>query len=267
MLADPDLQRMYELAYYLHPDNGIALSVTLDACERLTLLQRMQDRRTGHYGLRLPEPCLPQYCVYLTSDARERDQERLRPGQEPRYRLTPDDYLVRYVKALIWWTMDRNTCHVAVALGCFLYTYQPSDIANLAPELFNQYNVWDVKRRLAQQLQSRFQRANLFMGSQTMLRTRPPTAHERRLVQQSLAMFTPWGSPHVPPPAPTMSILETYFAESSRRSDWEQIHALIDPACAGLPRLIREYNEYLPRESDRRLEDPDHTLAIPRFNP
>jgi len=175
--------------------------------------------------------------------------------------------LVRYIKCLIWWTMDRNACHVAMALGCFLHTYQPGDIANLAPELFNQYHIWRIKRRLAQQLQSRFQRANLFMGDQTTLRTRPPTEHERRLVHQSLAMFTPWGSPHVPPPAPTMSILETYFAGASAQSDWELIHALIDPACAGLPRLIREYNDRFPRESDMRLEDPDHALEIPCFEP
>ena len=51
------------------------------------------------------------------------------------------------------------------------------------------------------------------------------------------------------------------------RSDWERIHALIDPACAGLPRLIREYNQSFPGESRARLEDPDHALAIPCFNP
>ena len=267
MLADPDLQQMYELAYYLHPDHGIALSVTLDACERLALLQRIQDRRAGRYRLTLPEPCLPQYCVYLASDVWERDQERLRPGKEPRYRPTPDDYLVRYVKALIWWTMDRNACHIAMALGCFLHAYQPDDITNLAPEHFNQYNIWSIKRRLAQQLQSRFRSANLFMGDQTTLRTRPPTEHERRLVHQSLAMLTPWGSPHVLPHAPTTSILETYFAGASRRSDWDRIHALIDPTCAGLSRLIHEYNESLPRGSQARLEDPDDNLVIPCFTP
>ena len=36
---------------------------------------------------------------------------------------------------------------------------------------------------------------------------------------------------------------------------------------AGLPRLIREYNKSFLRESDLRLEDPDHTLAIPCFTP
>jgi hypothetical protein len=267
MLAEYDLQRMYELAHCLHPDSGIALSVTLGACERIALLRRMQDRRTGQYRRRLPEACLPQYCVYLASDAREGGQERSRPGLGPRERPTPDDWLVRYIKCLIWWTMDRNACHVAVALGCFLYSYQPGDIANLAPEIFNHHNIRRVKRRLAHQIQRRFQGANLFRGDQTTLRTRPPTEHERQLVHRSLALFTPWGCPHVLPPAPTMPILETYFAGDSVRSDWERIHALIDPTCAGLARLIREYNEHLPRGSGIRFEDPDHTLAIPYFNP
>jgi hypothetical protein len=258
---------MYELARHLHPDNGIALAITLDACDRLALLRRLQDRRTGHYRLRLPEDCLPQYCVYLASDAHERAQEYPRPGQEPRYRPTPDDYLVRYIKCLVWWTMDRNACHVAVALGCFLYGYQPGDIASLAPEVFNQHNIRRVKRRLARQLQSRFQRANIMSGDHHTLRTRPPTARERQLIQHSLALFTPWGSPHVPTPALERSVLETHFDGAPVQSDWERIHALIDPACAGLPRLIREYNDGFPGGSEARLEDPDYMLEIPCFHP
>ena len=76
MLADDDVQRMYDLARFLHPDPGVALAVTLEAWDRLALLQRLQDRQTGRSWLRLPEACLPQYCVYLPSDVRERDQER-----------------------------------------------------------------------------------------------------------------------------------------------------------------------------------------------
>ena len=267
MLTDDVLQRMYELAYCLHPDNGIALAVTLDACDRIILLRRMQDRREGHYKFKLPEDCLPQYCVYLASDARERDQERWRPGQEPRYRPSPDDYLVRYIKFLISWTMDRNACHVAVALGCFLYGYQPGDIADLAPEIFNHHNIRRVKRRLALQLQARFQRANIRLDDHHMLCIRSPTEHERQVVNHALALFTPWGAPHIPAPAADRSLLETHFDGVSTRSDWERIHALIDPVCAGLPRLVREYNASFPGESCVRLEDPDHMLAIPCFDP
>lgn len=83
MLTDHDLRQMYELAHCLHPDQGIALAVTLAACERLTLLRRLQDRRTGRYRLSLPEAGLPQYCVYLASDPRERAQERPPAGPAP----------------------------------------------------------------------------------------------------------------------------------------------------------------------------------------
>lgn len=65
----------------------------------------------------------------------------------------------------------------------------------------------------------------------------------------------------------TMSILEIYFAEASARSDWDRIRALIGPTCAGLPRLIREYNQQSSTGTARRLDDPDHTLAIPHFPP
>jgi hypothetical protein len=269
MLTDDELQRMYELAHFLHPDNGVALSVTLEACERIALLRRMQDRRAGHYKFRLPEICLPQYCLYLVSNIRECEQECPRPclGKEPRYRPTADDYLVRYIKFLVWQTMDRNACHVAVALGCFLHGYRPGDIASLAPEIFSQHNIRRVKRRLALQTHARFQHANIVIGEHHMLHTRSPTEHERRLVEHALAMFTPWGCSHVVAPPPHVSILETHFNGASPRSDWERIHVLIDQECAGLPRLIREYNDHFPMGSDACLEDPDHTLEVPCFQP
>jgi hypothetical protein len=267
MLADDVLQQMYALAHCLHPDPGVALAVTLEACERIALLRRLQDRGTGHDRLSLPEACLPQYCVYLASDVRERAQERPRPGQHLRDRPTPDDWLVRYLKCLVWWTMDRNACHVAVALGCFLYGYPPGDIATLAPELFHLQHIGRIQRWLTHQLHARFQRAHIFIGEPPTLCTHPPTAHERRLIHHALALFTPWGSPHLPAPTSTRSLLETHFGGASPNSDWDRIHALIDPACAGLPWLIREYNARFPAQSALRLEDPDHMLEIPCFAP
>jgi hypothetical protein len=266
MPADKELHQMYDLAHALHPDNGVALSVTLDACERITLMRRMLDLRAGSYRLRLPEACLPQCCVYLASDAREREQEHPRPGKEPRYQPTPDDWLVRYVKFLVWWTMDRNACHVAVALGCFLHGYQPAEIASLAPDLFHQNNIRRVKRRLAQQIRTRFQRVPIGMDDHQTFRTHPATERERGIIHKALTLFTPWGCPHVPSHPPDDSILETHFDGAVTRSEWERIHALIDPHCAGLPRLIREYNRLFPHGSMMRLDDPDQTLEIPCFD-
>jgi hypothetical protein len=64
-LRDDVLEGMYQLAYCLHPDNGIALSVTLEACERLVIIRRLQGRRTGHSRIRLAEACLPN-IVYIS---------------------------------------------------------------------------------------------------------------------------------------------------------------------------------------------------------
>lgn len=59
MLTDNDLQRMDDLSHCLHPDHGIALSVTLEAYERVSLIRRIHARRAGYYRRRLPEACLP----------------------------------------------------------------------------------------------------------------------------------------------------------------------------------------------------------------
>jgi hypothetical protein len=265
MLTDHVLAKMYTLAHCLHPDNGVALAVTLEACERVPLLRRLQDRRTGHYRLRVPESSLPQYCVYLASDARERHQERQRSDKEGRSQLTSDDFLVRYIKFLLWQTMDRNACHVAVALGCFLYDYQPGDITSLAPDIFSPHNIRRVKSQLAHRLYARFQHTPIFLNEHLTLATRPPTEHERQLIYHVLTLFAPWGCPHIPAPASDRSILETHFDGASPRSDWERMHALIDPTCAGLASLIREYNANFPQGSYERFEDPDDNMVIPCF--
>jgi hypothetical protein len=108
MLAHDILQPMYDLAYFLSPDPAVALTVTLEAADRLALLRRLRDHPTGHAWRRLPEAWWPQYCVYLASDPHERAHERPRRGRVLRERPTPDDYLIRYVKCLVWWTMDQH---------------------------------------------------------------------------------------------------------------------------------------------------------------
>jgi hypothetical protein len=265
MSTDDILQPMYTLAYFLHPDETVAFAITLDAADRLTRLLLLRDQPAGHEWHLLPEAWLPQYCVYLASDLHERVQERLRAGRAVRERPTQDDYLVRYLKCLIWWTIDRTACHVAVALGCFLYRYLPGDLVQLAPALCAPRQIQQIRARLTQRLQARFPRTHLFPGDHGTDRTPSPTASDCQLVQRALAMFTPWWSAHVRPPALDQSLLGTYFDPTSRRSDEDRIHALINPVDGGLPRLIREYNASFPRENARCLAEPDTKLAIPRF--
>jgi hypothetical protein len=47
MLADDVLQPMYELAGFLHPDQAVSLTVTLDAADRLALLRCLREHSIG----------------------------------------------------------------------------------------------------------------------------------------------------------------------------------------------------------------------------
>jgi hypothetical protein len=268
MLTDHVLQQMYALAHGLYPHTGGALSVTMTAVERLVLLRRLQDRRTGSsYRHRLPEACLPQYCVYLASDARERAQESPMPGRDAPEPSPPDDYLVRYIKTLVWWTMDRNACHVAVALGCFLYGYRPGDLASLAPDFFPLSSLRRVKQQLAGQLHARFASTYCFTGAPHTFSTHPATPHERQVVHNALVLCTPWDAHPIVPSMPPISQLNTHFGEGSTYSDWDRIHALINPATGGFAGLIRDYNAGLPPASAMSLDNPDDRLAIPDLSP
>jgi hypothetical protein len=265
MIADEIWQQMYALAYFLHPDSGVARSVTLEAAERLVLLQRVQERPPGSAWGRLPAACWPQWCVYLASDGQERAHERPHPGRRLEKRPTPDDYLVRYLKCLVWRTMTESPCHVALALGCFLYRYPPRAIAQLAPVLCAGQDILRIRVRLASQLQARFPHAQLFATDHDQPRTRLATMHDRQVVEAALTMFTPWGTAHVPPPALGHAMRDTHSEGAPARAEWDRIHALLDPVGGGLPRLIREYNQPFPLGSPWCLADPDDMLAIPCF--
>jgi hypothetical protein len=266
MLADDVWESMYELASFLHPDPATAGAVTVAAADRLVLLQHLRES-PARRAWRPPEAWCPQYCVYLASDGPERAQERPRPGRVPQERPTRDDYLVRYVKCLVWWTLDRPACYVAVVLGCLLYRYPPEALVRLTPALCAPDQIQRIRLRLVSQLQARFPRAHWFPGDHGAARLCLPTAHDRQLVERALTLFTPWGTAHVPAPALDQSLLATHFARASARSDWDHIHALINPIDAGFPRLIREYNQPFPLGDPRRLAESETVLAIPRFAP
>jgi len=52
--------------------------------------------------------------------------------------------------------MDRTACHVAVALGCFLYRYRAGDLVGWPPRSVTTYQIQLIRVRLTQQLQARF---------------------------------------------------------------------------------------------------------------
>jgi hypothetical protein len=97
---------------------------------------------------------------------------------------------------------------------------------------------------------------------------RPPTEAERDLVHEALACFAPW-TPCSQDPGPPGAIWDHLFAEqaTSEREEREQIHVLLDPKCAGLARLICDYNQTFGDHSDMPIDPPENKLGIPYLTP
>jgi hypothetical protein len=266
-------QRAFALAYYLHPDRDVAFYVVVEAydwrtqlaaCEvkRSTTQERRWAARDEHepaprsYKPTLPVGSLLQLAVYHASNRWERDQESPAPQLQPTYRPTPEQVLIRYIKELVWQTMTRRAAYTAVALGCCLYTYRPGEMSRVMVQPDD--HLRRVKRRVLAMIQDRFPG----LVEQATVRLRPPTcAEERRLVSEALGAFRPW-TPHIPQPRPDASIWETYFTDTkfSDLAERCKSHALIDPQCAGLARLIDEYTR---RVNDVPFDAPDSKLSIP----
>jgi len=288
MLSEVEIQKAFRLAYFLHPHRPTALRIVRSALfESLPVLYKGQEKRQQQrwsltklsqkksirpYKLSLQQQGLLQASVFHVSERWERDQEWQIPQiPENIYRPTPDDLLVRYVKLLIARTMDRKSVYLAIGLGCWLYQYSPTQISELAPDLFFEDNIRRVHRFLLNWITERFPGLPIEQGppyGAKKVRTRRPLPRERALVFNALEMFTPWWTPHVDA---SESILQLFTViqnntENDPYHEGKRIHALIDPACAGLERLINAYNTASSsRCSTMRLDEPSNRLGVPAF--
>ncbi len=275
-----ELKKGFDLAYYLHPEAMIASLVTARAWKASTGFglapSKYVPMSTGFKRQLLKEDVF-QYCLYEISNEWEINQERPTP-RAPRYVPTHEDCLIRYIKHLIWKTMDRKSHYVAAGLGCLLYRYEPARIRDVVDHFLGVSP--DIGRILETPILDkwvtpRFRNAGLCQDGPRILRTRSPKYHEPQLVAEALQRFTLWRSPHIPvPPAkPAAGCTEgevTRWGEAreawrAARSDWDWFHALIDPACVGLSRLIQAFNEELVGTTTVSLEDPEKQLRIPLF--
>jgi DNA-directed RNA polymerase specialized sigma24 family protein len=268
-ITHEEMQQAFDLAYILHPRPDVALRVTIDACDFLTVLEGNQARRsrsTKHWKTAIPSEMLLQIAVFVVSDRRERDQESPRPRLEPKYKPTRDDLVVRYLKHLMLKTALLNWRYAAIGIGCLLYSYKPSDIADLLLFESEENNLRKIKMRIARDLCGRFAHSGVVPEGTRSVRTRPANDHDRLLVQRTLEAFTPWQSSHITPATPDGLLLERLFDKTKPISDWNLKHALMDTQCAGFERLVYEYNDFFSSTSmGRRLADPLESLVVPDF--
>ena len=262
MLTDSTLQRAFRLVYGLHPNRTVAICILIDSCEWISSLRYLQRRRHG-FKLQTPEAGLIQFSVYSISERWEKDQESECPTEEPIYKPTPDDRLVRYVKALVLNSMDwTSPTYAAVGVGCLLYRYGSHEVTFLAEDIFKSDNIRRVKSKMIDLLKERFTGKNELSNGNGELQFQIPSDHERTLIKTSLSCFAPWNCCSS---NRSDSLLETYFDKSSNKTEWERLHVLFH-ACGGFPRLVNEYNSNFSKGNKMLLDDPEHKLGSPKFD-
>lgn len=140
-------------AYPLHPDGtgALAAEIANGAVDRF--LAEANSKKRSVPGVRgpnkialSPEEKLLQ-AVFAYSERWEIDQEMNHHAMKPRYctqmgtlqyQPTVEDLLVRYLKFLLFHTLELHSYHVAIALGCFLWRYEQEEILQLG----NHVRLW-----------------------------------------------------------------------------------------------------------------------------
>jgi hypothetical protein len=123
----------FNLAFFIHPDEGTALRIASDALAGLDMALSAQDKRLyyspvgqffsrQHSSLKLRnrvsvnELHLLQRLVLLEAESHEKAHEMSRAGAVQR-----DDLLIRFIKHLVRITIKRNSFYVALGLSRLLH--------------------------------------------------------------------------------------------------------------------------------------------------
>jgi hypothetical protein len=270
------LTQGYALAYFLHPVKAIAREITIEAWDHLRVLDQRQDGRRRYLPRKrrnrtlLDMTGLFQQALCLVSDRWEQDQESGSPWRTANtYKPIAEDYLLRYVKFLLWKTMDRLPPYRALGLGCLLYTYAPQEVAAFTTEAWNSSNFRHVKGDLLHGVRERFPIATSTVPpyQEEKITGRSPNDRELDMITAMLKIFTAWrkGPGH---PCPLLRQGTTTMRDLFRDAESvlqalaeDQKHALACPTCGGIPELVHDYN----RHSRPLLPDPAGKLHIPLF--
>lgn len=254
-VTDDQLEKAFQLAYFLFPIKKIALSLTITAYSLISRIPKVQ------HGSKVPDEALLQYAIYLAVEVAEKDEKTFRELVGSGYKLTRDDLIIRYVMHLIWRSSRMRSCYMAIALGCLLYRYTPTSICKLSGGCFDDSNIRRVKSKIVKWLRERFEQTGIIKQEVEDIKVVAPNSPEYSIIQQSLRYFTPWRQNQLQCISKE-ALFETLFYDDSSSPDWDRTCALIDPDHAGIESLIRWYKNRFPKS---RLTDPGRMLAIPAF--
>jgi hypothetical protein len=266
MQTAESIQQAFGLAHSLHPHREVAWEVTRDALKLSRVISTRQDVRPAAgrpYKQRLLESNLLRLGVFMASEKWERDQESRSPKLTPSYTPTKEDLLYRYLKTLVWHTMDRPCVYAAVGVGALLFSYRTSEIAAVAVDFFDDPNIRRKKEWLLEKVASRFRDVMVITEGSGPKASPPPTEYQLAFVNKSLAALAPLADGHPLDCEAEGGPLGEYFSFDSLRTEGERIHLITNTECCGWARLIEDYNRLSPHD---RVEDPAGKLSLPLFD-
>lgn len=268
MLTEESIQQVFSLAYSLHPHRVVAWEVTREALRRGKVMSRTQGSRpTSHrpYKQKLEESNLLRASVFEISEKWEKDQESRSPKREPIYIPTTEDLLFRYLKTLVWHSMNRDSVYAAIGIGGLLFTYPTNEIAAVSVDFFDNENIRRLKRWLLMKMENRFSDVMVIPNDSGGQSAPKPSEYQMAFVDKALRTLAPLVSDH--PGACTSSgmLLNEFFGYDSIRTEKERSHLILNTECGGWARLVNEYNEFHSGISGKQLDEPIDRLRIPLF--
>jgi hypothetical protein len=273
---DERVRKAYELAYFIHGDKRIALSIVAEAMAKLEVASAAQDkrlyyrpgRRSSLQGSRtkmsLSELHLLQRLVYIESEPFEKERERF-GGGTGEVQMT-----IHFVKHLVRITVKRSSFYVTLGLSRMLHRFS-------TPETMEIYNVVvqdpdrvrddsyyrSRKGRLLKELKERFGhflQINRGPHGEERFQTQKVTDQLASLVCQCLNLFTPWMTPCVVP-AGFNPICDTLPQLSFKGDDPDEEHPIEICRCHSVlhPDCFSRLTEAL------RFGSPRQRLEVPKF--
>ncbi|MDQ3011057.1 MAG: hypothetical protein M3X11_10205 [Acidobacteriota bacterium] len=268
---DELLELAFELAYFIHGDERLALRIAMAGLEKLDAADSTQDKRRYYNpsGQRrrvsMPELQLLQRLVYAESEKQERFKEQAGTS-------TPSQTIMvkRFIKHLAKITCRRNSLHVTLGISRLLYDYSTAETAEVyrlvsqAPDRVPEDAYWRSRKAILMgELKERFgARLTVERGPRNQERFRTQRISQRLvlLVQECLEHFTPWHTTCRLPGSfdPITDELDALSfrgqnPDEEHKIELNRYHALLHPPCFEQLALALGY------------DTPSSRLAIPQF--
>lgn len=268
MVTKESIQQAFSLAYSLHPQRVVAWEVTREALRQYKVRASTQGERPAAnrpYKQWLDDNNLLRTSIFIASEKWERDQESRLPKKDPVYVPTIEDLWYRYLKTLVWHSMDRNCIYASVAIGTLLFTYQTSEVASVSVDFFDNENIRRVKSWFLKKLESRFSDVMIIFNESGRHDAPPLTEYQLAFVNKALSVLAPQPPGHPDSCAANQMLLNEFFSFESTRLEQERVHVILNTECGGWARLVDEYNHLYRSFPSRHLGDPSYKLRLPIF--